>query len=110
MTDSATWLGRPRSAALRSPTACFRLSDPGAYQVVEVDLDGATLKSLNFVQALANAQYHEAFGRHAHHYAVPALRSAGLSLARIGHASALYQNWLNNDAFNSALSVSPPGP
>jgi hypothetical protein len=53
MTDSTTWLAAP-SAGSEIADGLFTLDDASAFQLVEVDLDGATLKSLNFAQAVAN--------------------------------------------------------
>lgn len=110
MTTSATWLAAPSPVSPEIADGFLNLSDPSAYAVIELDLDGATLKSLNFVQSVWNAHYVRPSADTPDTYAVPALRSAGLSLAKIGHASTLYQNWLNNNSFNSALSSTPPGP
>ena len=57
MTTSATWLAEPRTTSPEIAEGLLRLSDPGAYQVIEVDLDGASVKSLNFVQNVWNAQF-----------------------------------------------------
>jgi hypothetical protein len=110
MTTSATWLAEPRTTSPDIAQGLLRLSDPGAYQVIEVDLDGASVKALNFVQNVWNAQFPMRSADTPSTYAVPSLRSAGLSLAKVGHASSLYQNWLNNNAFDTALSSTPPGP
>jgi hypothetical protein len=110
MTTSAPWLAEPRTSSPEIAEGLLRLSDPGAYQVIEVDLDGASVKALNFVQNVWNAQYQMRSADTPSTYAVPSLRSAGLSLSKVGHASSLYQNWLNNNAFNTALSSTPPGP
>lgn len=108
MTNSATWLPAPKMPGSVIADGLFTLDDTSSFQVVEVDLDGATIKSLNFVQAVWNAQFVRRTADTPSTYAVPSLRSAGLSLAAVGHASTLYQNWLDNDGFNSALSSSPP--
>lgn len=110
MTTSASWLAEPRTTSPEIAEGLLRLSDPGAYQVIEVDLDGASVKALNFVQNVWNAQFPMRSADTPSTYGVPSLRSAGLSLAKVGQASSLYQNWLNNNAFNTALSSTPPGP
>ncbi len=110
MTTSSTWLAEPRPVGPEIAQGLLRLSDPGAYQVIEVDLDGTSVKALNFVQNVWNAQFPMRSADTPSTYAVPSLRSAGLSLSKVGHASSLYQNWLSNNAFNSALSSTPPGP
>jgi len=110
MTTSATWLAEPRTTSPDIAQGLLRLSDPGAYQVIEVDLDGASVKALNFVQNVWNARFPMRSADTPSTYAVPSLRSGGLSLAKVGHASSLYQNWLNNNAFDTALSSTPPGP
>ena len=110
MTTSATWLAEPRTTSPEIAEGLLRLSDPGAYQVIEVDLDGASVKALNFVQNVWNAQFAMRSADTPSTYAVPSLRSAGLSLSKVGQASSLYQNWLNNNTFDTTLSSTPPGP
>ena len=110
MTTSASWLPAPRSAHPEIANGLFRLSDKGKYQVIEMDVDGATFKTLNFVQAVARAQGPMRTADTPTKYGMPALRSAGLSLSKIGHGDSMFQSWINNDAFNGAVSSSPPGP
>ena len=86
MTTSATWLAEPRTTSPDIAQGLLRLSDPGAYQVIEVDLDGASVKALNFVQNVWNARFPMRSADTPSTYAVPSLRSAGLSLAKVGHA------------------------
>ena len=103
-TSSSGWPGaaRARPGDRRRFAAVFRHR---SYQVIELDLDGATVKSLNFVQNVWNAQFAQRSADTPTTYAVPHLRSAGLSLSKTGQALALYQNWQNNDAFNSAIEA-----
>ena len=110
MTTSSTWLLAPRAVDPEIADGLFRLSDKGKYDVLEMDVDGATFKTLNFVQAVASAQGPRRSADTPTKYGLPALRSAGLSLSKIGHGDSMFQNWLNNDEFNSAASSSPPGP
>ena len=84
----------------------FRLGGPD-YSVVEVDLDGATLKALNFAGALRNALVHGAADT-PKAYALPSLRSAGLSVARRANAYALGMSFVSANQTNSQLQSSPP--
>jgi hypothetical protein len=104
MTTSATWLAQPYTTNPLIAGGLLRLSDPGAYDVVEMDTDGTVLKSLNFVQSIVRA------GLPANRsadtptsYGAPALRSAGLSLSMTSHAEAVYGDWLRSDALAAGL-------
>ncbi len=109
MTNAAEWIPAHRSSDPEISAGYMRFSDPD-YEVVELDLDGATLKAFNFVQGIEYANTEMASADTPTNYAVPSLRSAGLSVARTGKALSLFQNWQNNNAFNSAIEASPPGP
>jgi hypothetical protein len=110
MADPTTWRAAPRTSQPELAAGQLRLSDPGAYQLVEMDLDGATAKTINFAHTVARSlgPYRSLDTPTA--YAVPALRSAGLSLARTANAAALYGALQNSDALNAAIAASPPGP
>jgi hypothetical protein len=107
-TAIAGWLPAPRPVSPEIADGLFRLSDPGAYDVLDVDVDGAMTKTLNFVQAVFNATGPMRSADTPTRYGMPSLRSAGLSLSKIGHGDSLYQNWLNNNSFQTALSSNPP--
>jgi hypothetical protein len=61
-------------------------SNQPAYPVAEVDLDGSTAKTLNFAQAIYNAVEVSPSQDTPANYAVPALRSSGLTLIHTGQA------------------------
>jgi len=109
MTNATEWLPAHRTTDPEIADGFVRFSDPN-YAVVEMDLDGATLKTLNFVQGIVYANREMVSADTPTHYGVPSLRSAGLSVAKTGAALSLYKNWQNNDAFNSATEASPSGP
>ena len=106
MTTSASWLAAPRVSNPLIAGGLLRLSDPGAYDVAEMDVDGTVLKSLNFVQSIVYARFRRPSADTPTAYGAPALRSAGLSLSMTSHAEAVYGNWLRSDVIN----VSLPGP
>jgi len=108
MTNAAEWIPAHRPTDPEITSGFVRFSDPD-YEVVELDLDGATLKTFNFVQGIEHANTEMAAADTPTHYAVPSLRSAGLSVAKTGNALSLYKNWRNNDTFNSAIEATPPG-
>ena len=85
-----------------------RLGGPD-YSVVEVDLDGATLKTLNFTAGIRNAAAHKAADTPSS-YALPSLRSAGLSLARSGNAYALGLRLLSANELNDQVTSANPPP
>ena len=62
------------------------LGDAERYQVVQVDPDGGALKALDFAANLKRSREHP-WGDQPDAYALPSLRSAGLSVARVGRAS-----------------------
>lgn len=105
MTTSATWLPEPGGGSVIAG-GLLTLSDTSEFDVLQMDVDGATLKGLNFVQSIYNANTVMPAADTPTTYAVPALRSAGLSIAQTAHASAMYQNWLSNDSFNADIASS----
>jgi hypothetical protein len=107
MTNAGEWLPAHRTSDAEITSGFFRLSDPD-YAVVEMDLDGATLKAFNFVQGIQRANTEMRTADTPTHYGVPSLRSAGLAVAKTGNALSLYQNWQNNNGFNAAIEASPP--
>jgi hypothetical protein len=106
MTTSADWLAQPYASSPLIAGGLLRLSDPGAYDVVEMDVDGTVLKALNFVQAVVYATRGQPAADTPAAYGAPALRSAGLSLSMTSHAEQVYGNWLQNDTLDQML----PGP
>jgi hypothetical protein len=103
MTTSANWLPQPRAASPLIDGGLLRLSDPDAYDVVEMDVDGTVLKTLNFVQGIVYATNMKPAADTPTAYGAPALRSAGLSLSMTSHAEAVYGNWLRSDMLNLGL-------
>jgi len=112
MTDAATWLAAPRTATSRYPSAItgglLPLDDPSQYAVLEMDVDGAVLKSVNFVKSAYNAQGPRRSADTPSAYALPSLRSAGLSISMLGHAELVYGNWSSGDSIDGQLSGSGP--
>ena len=108
MTDAGEWIPAHRTSDPEIASGFLRFSDPD-YAVVEMDLDGATLKAFNFVQGIQHATTEMRAADTPTHYAVPSLRSAGLAVAKTGNALSLHQNWQNNNGFNAAVEASPPG-
>jgi hypothetical protein len=109
MTNATEWIPAHRPSDPEITSGYMRFSDPD-YEVVELDLDGATLKAFNFVQGIQYANTEMASADTPTSYAVPSLRSAGLSVAKTGRALSLYQNWQNNNSFNAAIEATPPAP
>ena len=54
MTDASEWIPAHRAAEPEITSGFMRFSDPD-YEVMEMDLDGATLKAFNFVQGIQRA-------------------------------------------------------
>ena len=72
---------------------------PGDFTVIQVDLDGGMLKALSLADSLAFRPNLPALGD-----ALPALRSAGVSLVSNGRALQLLQAINDNLAFNDAVA------
>ena len=106
MTAGPAFRSLPRPVNPDLAGGYFRLGSPD-YSVVEVDLDGATLKVLNFAAALRNALAHRAADTPIS-YSLPSLRSAGLSVARSGNAYALGMSLLSANETNSQLQSGLP--
>jgi hypothetical protein len=108
MTNAGLWIPAHRTSDPEITSGFLRFSDPD-YAVVEMDLDGATLKAFNFVQGIQHANTEMKTADTPTQYGIPSLRSAGLAVAKTGNALSLYQNWQNNNSFNAAIEASPPG-
>ena len=108
MTNAGEWIPAHRTSDPEISSGFLRFSDPD-YAVVEMDLDGATLKAFNFVQGIQHATTEMRAADTPTDYAIPSLRSAGIAVAKTGNALSLYQNWQNNNGFNAAIEASPPG-
>ncbi len=107
-TDPTTWLPAPRPTAPELAAGQLRLSDAGAYELLEVDLDGASTKMLAFAATVERALGPYRTFDTPTSYAVPSLRSAGLSLAWTANAAALYGTLQSSDTLNTNLTASPP--
>jgi hypothetical protein len=106
MVTTANWLAEPSATNTLLAGGLLRLSDPGAYGVVEMDVDGTTLKALNFVQGIVFARDRKPSADTPTAYGAPALRSGGLSLSMTTHAQQLFANWQQNDTFAGTLPAS----
>ena len=88
------------------------LSGPDQYEVVEVDVDGAAEKLVDFASNLARI----AFGRATstidtpQEYGLPSLRSAGFSCARTGRAMRLVSTFQNATQNNAGIVANHQGP
>ena len=81
MTNAAEWIPAHRPSDPEIASGFLRFSDPD-YAVVEIDLDGATLKAFNFVQGIQHANTEMRTADTPTRYGVPSLRSAGLPWPR----------------------------
>jgi hypothetical protein len=106
------FLPQPRTPSPEIFRGVLRLSDAvaggqPAYPVIELEMDGSTLKTLNFAQSVART-----FGQSAEttpqSWALPALRSAGLALAHTGQALDFGQAMSDLDTMNTAVANSDP--
>lgn len=112
-TTSATFLPAPRPTDPEINGGYLKMNgtvaDQPEYALVELDLDGSAAKTLNFAQAIPYAQNAMASQDTPTDYAVPALRSSGLTLVRTGQAADFVADQSTQEALNSAIvSATPP--
>ncbi len=81
--------------------------DPARYSLMQVDVDGAGLKLMNFLRSLGRRLEHvarvDSVTRHEDRTGAPALRSAGLALVQRGRAQTLGKRLQANLTRNAAL-------
>jgi hypothetical protein len=114
MTGPQPFLPTPRGSDPEIFRGLLRLSDPAptggqpAFPVIELEMDGSTLKTLNFAQGIYRAARGPSYTTQPENFALPALRSAGLSLAHTGQALDFGQTMSDTDSMNSAVDTSSP--
>ena len=117
-TDTSTFLATPRAFPKTELSGGqLRMSDDvpystePAYPVIELELDGSALKTVNFARGVYRATsgvWRTDFTPDA--YAPPALRSAGLAVAHTGQGLSFGTAMQTADSLNSPMASSPPGP
>jgi hypothetical protein len=80
------------------------LGDPERYAVVQIDPDGAALKALQLAGNLPRSREH-VWDEQPQAYSLPALRSAGFSVARIGRASTMVGTFHRGQQVNDAAGA-----
>jgi hypothetical protein len=90
-------------------TGMLLLSDPTQYEVVELDVDGAAEKILDFARNLWRIALDIATRTidTPLNYGLPSLRSAGFSCARVGRALRLVSTFRNSRQNNSDILANP---
>ncbi len=108
--DAAHFLAAPRASDPELVDGALPLENQDRYEIVEIDQDGVGLKTMHFADNLGRSR----LSRHLtddtpKSYAPPSLRSGGLSVARMGHATKLVESFQRsknlNDSFKSAPIV-----
>jgi hypothetical protein len=99
------WFGARPDSTLRMTRGILRLS-PEFYDLFQVDVDGAALKAVDFGATVASLQRPEnrTEGRDSE-AGLPALRSAGLALARLGRAHLLLGDLKDRRTANGKLEA-----
>lgn len=100
----AQFIAAPRGTELDG--GMLRLSDP-AYLTVQVDEGGAAIKALDFAANMGRQLAHRKFGT-PERAPLPALRSAGLGVARTGRALQLAKGQRDQAARNADLEAAKP--
>jgi hypothetical protein len=113
--DPTTFLPLPRSTNPELAGGLLRMSDPvpseptqPAYPPVELELDGSTLKTLNFARGIYRATTSMSSSSTPSSYAPPALRSAGLAVAHTGQALDFGQGMQQSDSLDAAAELNNP--
>lgn len=103
---SSAFISLPRAVKPELADGELPFEDATRYEVLEVDQDGAALKAMHFANNLGRSRLseHLTVGTPAS-YAPPALRSIGLSVARVGMARTLLDNIKRSDAMNASLGA-----
>jgi hypothetical protein len=112
---TSTFLAAPRPTDPYIHAGLLRLSDDLSggvpeFPLVEVDLDGSSMKSLNFAQAITNAVevLPSLNTTNQTQYSVPSLRSSGITLVHTGTAADFAADQGHQAGINSAIeSLSP---
>jgi hypothetical protein len=93
-------------------TGMLLLSGTDQYEVVEVDLDGAAEKALDFAFNVSRIAFQETKSTidTPQQYGLPSLRSAGFSCARTGRASRLVSTFHGAQQNNNAITANPTNP
>jgi hypothetical protein len=104
---SGKFIAAPRSSASNPSdlnNGMLRLNDPAAYDVVQVDLDGAAVKAMNFAETLLRSisLKHKSQDTPTQ-FAAPSLRTAGISITRLGRASRLHDAVIGTASKNNLL-------
>ncbi len=113
--DPVTWRAFPRPTNPEIAEGLLRMSDPvpsqpsqPGYPLLELEIDGSTLKTLNFARGVERATTTMASSATPSAYAVPALRSAGLAVAHTGQALDFGQGMQQADSLDASVEVNSP--
>ena len=104
----STFTARPRAGS-DLLGGRLRLGDPTRFRVITVDPDGGAIKALQFAANLTrshttvNGEAQPRSSATPGRFGLPALRTGGLSLARLGRASGLAATLAAVDALNTAV-------
>jgi hypothetical protein len=80
------------------------LGNPGSYRLVQVDPDGAAIKAMILADNLERQETHRTIGT-PDAEALPALRSGGLSVARLGRATLKHTEMTTADTINGVIQA-----
>lgn len=102
--SSTDFVALPRAISPELADRALPFDDPSRYELLEVDQDGAALKSMHFANNLGRSRLPEHLTLDTPAaYAPPALRSIGLSMARVGMARTLLDSIKRSDSLNTSL-------
>ena len=101
--ESFTAAPRPGSAEIAD--GMLRLDDAGAYEAVQIDVDGAAIKTMDFAAEIARATSVRQTDDTPTAYSLPSLRSAGIGVARVGQALRTHAGFVRATDFSTALEA-----
>ena len=108
LVDGGQFRARPRASDPDLVDGRLPMNDTDRFTLLQVDQDGAALKAVDFATNLARIR----FGRSSatpDHYAVPSLRSGGLSVAFSNRAVGFHDRMERGQDKNEAMAGGTPG-
>ncbi len=94
----------PRSINPELVNGMLPFENPRRYEVVRIDADGAAIKTLNFASNLAIARSLRKTDDTPETSSVPAMRSGGISVARVDMAEQTHKSFIRQDVINQSLN------
>jgi hypothetical protein len=104
--SSTAFAAAPRTVNPELANGALPLDDPTRFEFVEIDHDGAALKAMHFANNIQRSMLPEHVTQDTpQSFALPSLRSGGLSVARVGMAGQLLANIQTSSNLNGTFKT-----